>query len=223
MDEIFGSPPDDSVNIGPAALLGLPHPQRKVMRVVMRYREVAYAALIQYFEGAAEPEGMTREELDAALLALIETKWLIVLDEGHRFRLGDLEGRGALSEEQSKAGPMPSRRRSGLDRLNSFWDKVGARPEGQPESRKKTQSGRDLFDEPNTPSIRQTPPESSGIKQPQPPKRESRSGISKLFDELATTSESEERKETPVSSGVSRLFDELVRKDEPEGDEPSEN
>ena len=74
------------------------------------------------------------------------------------------------------------------------------------------------------------------MKRPTPPNRESKSGISKIFDELARkadaepqgdpdhASEKDTNKPKPPSSGrISKLFEEFARKDEGESDEASKS
>jgi hypothetical protein len=248
VDKIFGKPPDtpdDGSNITPTDLLELPHAQRQVMRIIFRYRQVAYGALIQYFETASESDRMAHEDLDSALLALIERKWVIVLDEGQTFKVGAIDRRGALNEDAPQA-EQQKRRSSGRDRLNSFWDKVGARSDSPSEPPKPRSS---LLDELAASAKRESDQGEFVVKRPRPPNRESKSGISKIFDELARKSDAEPQADPnapqgasgaalekgvsklfdelasqpkpPGSGRISKLFDELARKDEGEGDEAS--
>lgn len=80
-DKLQGSPEGDDSGMNTYELPHMPENQRRVMRVIMRKREIAYKELIDALHALPDAERMTRKEVDEALGQLSqEGHILIVLD-----------------------------------------------------------------------------------------------------------------------------------------------
>lgn len=213
MDEFFGRPrKDDDHRVSPADLLGLPADQLKVMRVMLRYNELSYAMLVDGFARLPEGERLDQAALDTALLALSASNWLNRVDDdrGTVFRIGIIDRTFALNEDIQKEKSVPkasglsddpertrpSRTRSGMDRLNNFWNKVAPTSGAETKKEEKPAKRSSLFEELSGGSAAPKPPRGSlfeelsggktAIKPTEPPKEPKQEGwISSLFDELA--------------------------------------
>jgi hypothetical protein len=83
---------------GPSAMdiAGLPAPQRRVVRMLLRELEMTYPALCETVEKLPAADRFSRAELDEALAALTQQGWLI--------RLGEAELKTYKVNLRAKAG-----------------------------------------------------------------------------------------------------------------------
>ncbi len=212
MDKRFGKPRpsgdnDQGSNITPADLLSLPPAQRKVMRMVMRHAELSYPALCEVLDQLPEPEHISRPELDTILEALVNQHWLIQIGDKQTaiYRLGKIQKADPATLPSDPT--QPSRRRSGLDRLNGLWGKLADRLE--PEKHTPRPAGGHPADE----ASGQQPAGDTGY-------------VSSMFKELArnpsaSPAEAQAHPEPkdikPAGGGrISRMFEEMSAKPAPD-------
>jgi hypothetical protein len=204
----------------------------KTMRAMLRLREARFVDLYNALNTLGQTDDVqelvTHEELSTALSGLLEKNWLVEADGLYTVSAIDRTGAFNIAEDTPPA--QNKRRLAGLDRLNSFWDKVSASPAGEdkdaPASAPPKPRRASLFDEVAAPSAdapgKIAEPDNLSVpKQVKPSKRDTQSGISKIFDELAAAPDEAEalKREAqhlvpPKSGRMSKLFEELARKDD---------
>ncbi len=118
----------------PTDMLDLPPAQLKIMRLMLRQREMAYTDLISELERQPSAEQLSRLELDVNLRQLVEIGWLLREESAERvlFRIGQITSAAMPKPDQpteasGAAQPIgkPSvRHDGGRERLSNFWDVV---------------------------------------------------------------------------------------------------
>lgn len=168
--------------LSPTDMLNLPPAQLRIMRLMLRQREMLYTALLAEMENLPSEERMSRLEIDVNLRELVALGWLVREESPAQvlFKLGEINRTGALSQTQETPPNAPSERSTsrhsgGRERLSSFWkavDEVAAEQPSRPKVNIRSGLAAELSASPED-----EPPA------PPPPKRPK--VVGKLFEELS--------------------------------------
>jgi hypothetical protein len=165
-------------------MLDLPPAQLKIMRLMLRQREMGYTDLVSELERLPAAERLSRLEIDVNLRELVEIGWLLREESSERvlFRVGQITSAAMPkpdhpTESSDAAQPIgkPSvRHDGGRERLSNFWDVVDEVAAEQP-SRPKVNIRTGLAEE-----------LSAGAEAPAEQTRPARPKVvGKLFEELS--------------------------------------
>ncbi len=169
----------------PTDMLDLPPAQLKIMRLMLRQREMVYTDLVSELERLPAAERLSRLEIDVNLRELVALGWLLREESPERvsFRVGQITSAATPkppdlpTEEGDSAQPIgkPSvRHDGGRERLSNFWDVVDEVAAEQP-SRPKVNIRTGLAEE-----------LSAGAEAPAEQTRPARPKVvGKLFEELS--------------------------------------
>lgn len=223
MDEFYGG---EGKNITPSDLLVLPSTQMKTIRTMLRLRKATIDDVIVALTVPADDDSPTPAEIHGTMADLVEKGWL--RREGEHYIVNVIDRTGSLNEDAPP--PQVNRRRSGLNRLNRFFDRVtggdeDAPPQGTGQGTQQgtgpNKSGRSLFDDLSVSDEAKKikPSEDFKPKEVRANKRDTVSGISKIFDELAApddpTNPTPHDLVPPAGGRVSKLFEEFAAKPTP--------
>jgi hypothetical protein len=167
--------------LSPTDMLNLPPAQLRIMRLMLRQREMLYTALLVEMENLPAEERLSRLEIDVNLRELVALGWLVREESPAQvlFKLGEITRTGTLSQTQETPSKAPSERPTsrhsgGRERLSNFWqavDEVAAEQPSRPKVNIRSGLAAELSaapeDEPPAP----------------PPKRPK--VVGKLFEELS--------------------------------------
>lgn len=125
----------------PADMLDLPLVQRRIMRLMLRRREILYGDLLVELATQSVEEHLSRLEIDVNLRELVTQGWLVREESLAQvtFRLGELSRANTAKQapEPSSHSSAPitksaSRHSSGRERLSNFWKAVDETATEQP-------------------------------------------------------------------------------------------